>query len=182
MCACQPGDLAYQRYCQETSKITWIRNHVRNENSLQLGSFVLRSPGCLIPRSGGIGPITSLLSGQLAWQPDLLGSGSIDFLGRCAGHDTMTKLQGLPIDLREVAGAISDAAPNELADSAVTVRGEPQSLVCHVVFKPGRLLDQEQLVTPVQDLELPQHITSSAIVPLKRWPVTPNGKLNTTAP
>lgn len=105
--------------------------------------------------------------------------GSIDFLGRCAGHDTMIKLRGLRIDLREVTGAILGAAPNDLADAAVTVRGEPQFLVCHVVFKPGRHLEQDELVALLQRLELPQYMIPSVIVPLERLPVTPNGKLNT---
>lgn len=104
--------------------------------------------------------------------------GSIDFLGRCAGHSTMIKLRGLRIDLREVTGAILGAAPDDLADAAVTVRGEPQFLVCHVVFKSGRLLDQQQLVALLQRLELPQYMIPSVIVSLERLPVTANGKLD----
>lgn len=105
--------------------------------------------------------------------------GSIEFLGRCVSDNSMIKLRGLRIDLREVTGAIIGAAPDDLADAAVVVRGEPQFLVCYVVFKPRRHLEQHQLVALIQGLALPQYMIPSAIVPLERLPITHNGKLNT---
>lgn len=105
--------------------------------------------------------------------------GSIEFLGRCVSDNTMIKLRGLRIDLREVTGAIIGAAPNDLADVAVVVCGDPQFLVCYVVFKPRRHLEQHQLVALIQGLALPQYMIPSAIVPLERLPITHNGKLNT---
>lgn len=105
--------------------------------------------------------------------------GSIDFLGRCVSDNTMIKLRGLRIDLREVTGAIIGAAPDDLADAAVVVRGDPQFLACYVVFKPRRHLEQHQLIALIQGLALPQYMIPSAIVPLERLPITHNGKLNT---
>jgi amino acid adenylation domain-containing protein len=105
--------------------------------------------------------------------------GSIEFLGRCVSDNTMIKLRGLRIDLREVTGAIIGAAPDDLADAAVIVRGDPQVLVCYVVFKPRRHLDQHQLVALLQGLALPQYMILSAIVSLERMLFTHNGKLNT---
>jgi hypothetical protein len=107
--------------------------------------------------------------------------GSIEFLGRCVSDNTMIKLRGLRIDLREITGAIIGAAPDDLADAAVAVRGDPQFLVCYVVFKPRRHLEQQQLVALIQGLALPQYMIPSAIVPLERLPITYNGKLNTAA-
>lgn len=104
--------------------------------------------------------------------------GSIEFLGRCISDNTMIKLRGLRIDLREVTGAIVGAAPDDLADAAVVVRGDPQFLVCYVVFRPRRQLEQHQLVALIQGLALPQYMIPSAIVPLERLPITHNGKLN----
>jgi aspyridone synthetase (hybrid polyketide synthase/nonribosomal peptide synthetase) len=105
--------------------------------------------------------------------------GSIEFLGRCVSDNTMIKLRGLRIDLREVTGAIIGAAPDDLADAAIVVCGDPQFLVCYVVFKARRHLEQHQLVALLQRLALPQYMIPSAIVPLERLPITHNGKLNT---
>lgn len=106
--------------------------------------------------------------------------GSIIFLGRTQGN-TVVKLRGQRIDLNEVSGAVLQAAPDHIANAAVTIRGDPQFLVCHVVFKPGKELGQKQLVDLLQSLSLPQYMIPSTIVPLDSLPVTPNGKLDVTA-
>ncbi|KAK8009220.1 hybrid PKS-NRPS enzyme [Apiospora marii] len=125
----------------------------------------------------------------------LAADGSLVFLGRRV-RSGMIKLRGLRLDLREVAGAVLAAAPDDLlAEAVVTVRGEDaesQFLVCHVVLKkaslghsdgkpqhltePGRLA---ALLLP--RLRLPQYMIPSAIVPLERLPVSANGKLDTGA-
>lgn len=104
--------------------------------------------------------------------------GSILFLGRTKRGSTVIKLRGLRIDLNEVTGAILEAAPDDLADAAVTVRGEPQFLVCHVAFKPGRHLDHQQLMDLLQTLPLPRYMIPATIVALDRLPLVPNGKLD----
>lgn len=104
--------------------------------------------------------------------------GSIIFLGRTKRGSTMIKLRGLRIDLKEVTGAILEAAPDHLADAAVTVRGEPQFLVCHVAFKPRKQLEHQQLMDLLQTLPLPRYMIPATIVVLDRLPMVPNGKLD----
>jgi acyl-coenzyme A synthetase/AMP-(fatty) acid ligase len=109
--------------------------------------------------------------------------GSITFLGRTACGSTVIKLRGLRIDLDEVSGAILAAAPEGLAEAAVTVRGgesdsQPQFLVCHVSFKPGRHIEHQQLINLVQRLPLPRYMIPATIVVLDRMPLVPNGKLD----
>lgn len=104
--------------------------------------------------------------------------GSVFFLGRTQRGSTVIKLRGLRIDLNEVTGAILEAAPDDLADAAVTVRGEPQFLVCHVVSKPGKHLEHQQLMDLLQTLPLPRYMIPATIVVLDRLPLVPNGKLD----
>jgi aspyridone synthetase (hybrid polyketide synthase/nonribosomal peptide synthetase) len=110
-------------------------------------------------------------------------NGSITFLGRTARGSTVIKLRGLRIDLDEVSGAILAAAPEDLAEAAVTVRGgesesQPQFLVCHVSFKPGRHIEHQRLVDLVQRLPLPRYMIPATVVVLDRMPLVPNGKLD----
>ncbi|KAH9884232.1 polyketide synthase 3 [Xylariomycetidae sp. FL2044] len=104
--------------------------------------------------------------------------GSIIFLGRTKRGSTVIKLRGLRIDLNEITGAILEAAPDDLADAAVTERGDPQFLVCHVAFKPGRRLEHQQLRDLLQTLPLPRYMIPATIVALERLPLVPNGKLD----
>ncbi|KID93355.1 polyketide synthase 3, partial [Metarhizium majus ARSEF 297] len=107
--------------------------------------------------------------------------GSVIFLGRTRGGNAVVKLRGLRVDLGEVAGAVLEAAPDDLINAAVTVRGDAQLLVCHVVFRHGKTLSNEQLTQLVRTMTLPLYMIPSAIVPLERLPMTPNGKLDTAA-
>lgn len=104
--------------------------------------------------------------------------GSIIFLGRTQRGSTVIKLRGLRIDLNEVTGAILEAAPDDLAEAVVTVRGEPQFLVCHVTFQPGKHLEHQQLTDLLQTLPLPRYMIPATIVVLDRLPLVPNGKLD----
>ncbi|KAF9888949.1 hypothetical protein FE257_008118 [Aspergillus nanangensis] len=104
--------------------------------------------------------------------------GSIIFLGRTDSGNSTVKLRGLRIDLDEVSGAILKAAPDAFADTAVIIRGDPQFLVCYVVFKRGKHLSRQDLVGLLQTLALPRYMIPSAILPLERLPVTSNGKLD----
>ncbi|KAJ5898872.1 AMP-binding enzyme domain-containing protein [Penicillium taxi] len=105
--------------------------------------------------------------------------GSLIFLGRTDGGGAVIKLRGLRIDLTEVSGAVLKAAPEDLlADAAVTVRGEPQYLVCHVVMTQGKHLEQAELNALLPKVELPRYMIPSTIVPLERLPTTANGKLD----
>ncbi|KAM0331382.1 hypothetical protein ACHAQA_003055 [Verticillium albo-atrum] len=108
--------------------------------------------------------------------------GSLAFLGRINGGETVVKLRGLRIDLNEVANAILAAARKDsLADAIVMVRGETQFLVAYVVLARGKSLDHEQLDMLLQDLELPRYMIPSMIVPLDRLPTSTNGKVDRAA-
>lgn len=108
-------------------------------------------------------------------QPD----GSLTFLGRTDGGDTMVKLRGMRIDLAEVAAAVIQAAPNNsLADAVIISRGEPQYLACFVVVANGVHMDQGRLNSVLRDVELPRYMIPSIILQLERMPVTSNGKVD----
>ncbi|XP_044717051.1 AMP-binding enzyme domain-containing protein [Hirsutella rhossiliensis] len=108
--------------------------------------------------------------------------GSLAFLGRANGGETVVKLRGLRIDLNEVSNAILAAAPPEtLADAIVTTRGEPQFLVAYVALARGRNLDPAQLDMLLGDLALPRYMIPSMIVPLDHLPITTNGKIDRAA-
>ncbi|RNJ56851.1 putative Hybrid PKS-NRPS biosynthetic cluster [Verticillium nonalfalfae] len=109
----------------------------------------------------------------------LLADGSLAFLGRINGGNTVIKLRGLRIDLDEVAGAILAAAPKDcIADAIVMARGEPQFLVAYVVCAQGRSIDHEQLDLLLRDLALPRYMVPSMIVPLDHLPTSTNGKVD----
>ncbi|PKX89195.1 lovastatin nonaketide synthase [Aspergillus novofumigatus IBT 16806] len=106
--------------------------------------------------------------------------GSLTFLGRTDG-DTLVKLRGLRIELNEVANVILHTAQGSLADAVVTVRGQPEFLVAHVVFARGEHLSESQLDTLCADLPLPRYMIPSMIIPLDRLPTSPNGKADRKA-
>ncbi|KAK5991540.1 Hybrid PKS-NRPS synthetase ucsA [Cladobotryum mycophilum] len=111
----------------------------------------------------------------------LQSDGSITFLGRADSNDTLVKLRGLRIDLAEVSSAILKAAPESLADAVVTVRGDPQFLVAHVVPLPGKKVSQGQLDSLRRNLSLPRYMIPSMIQSLDRLPITANGKVDRKA-
>ncbi|KAJ2987772.1 hypothetical protein NUW58_g4325 [Xylaria curta] len=104
--------------------------------------------------------------------------GSIIFLGRTKRGSTVIKLRGLRIDLNEVVGAILEAAPKDLANAAVSVRGEPEFLVAYVVFKPGKHLGHQQLTDLLQTLSLPRYMIPATVVVLDSLPLMSSGKLD----
>ncbi len=106
--------------------------------------------------------------------------GSLVFLGRTDG-DSLVKLRGLRIELNEIANVILDAAQGSLADAVITVRGQPEFLVAHVLFAHGRHLSKAELDTLCADLPLPQYMIPSMIIAPDRLPTTANGKVDKTA-
>ncbi|KAJ0418299.1 lovastatin nonaketide synthase [Aspergillus carlsbadensis] len=110
----------------------------------------------------------------------LSADGSLVFLGRVDG-DSMVKLRGLRIELDEVAHAILAASDGTLTDAAVTVRGDPEFLVAHVVPSRRDETDTQGLSSTLSRLSLPRYMIPSMILPLNGLPTTPNGKLDRKA-
>ena len=114
--------------------------------------------------------------------------GAILIEGRISG-DTMVKLRGLRVDLREVDNALLNAAGGALSEVIVSVRRSspetPEFLVAHVVFDQvySRERDaREHCLRQVRaSLELPLYMRPAFIIPLDRMPVTPSGKIDRKA-
>ncbi|KKY25511.1 putative pks-nrps protein [Phaeomoniella chlamydospora] len=107
----------------------------------------------------------------------LLEDGTLLYMGRQDG-DTSIKLRGLRIDLDDVANAIVQTADGVLSDAVVTVRGDPQFLVAHVVPAPGQHPSGSELRLLVKKLPLPQYMCPAVLVTLHRLPFSLNGKVD----
>jgi aspyridone synthetase (hybrid polyketide synthase/nonribosomal peptide synthetase) len=93
----------------------------------------------------------------------------------------LTSCIGMRIELEEISNALCTAAPQVIADAIVTVRGDPELLLAHVVFQHGKSLSQSELRQLVHDLPLPKYMHPSAIVPLEFLPRTNSGKADRRA-
>jgi aspyridone synthetase (hybrid polyketide synthase/nonribosomal peptide synthetase) len=107
----------------------------------------------------------------------LLADGSLLLLGRIEG-DTLVKLRGLRIELTEVSEALLQAGKGSISDAVVTVRGDPQFLVAHVVSSGRKHLTQAELNQLSASLPLPRYMIPSVMILLDSLPVTQNGKLD----
>ena len=89
------------------------------------------------------------------------------------------------IELRDMEAIILHAADGILANAIVSVRGDPQSLVAHVVFSPEEeysLNHQEDFLKQLcSSLPLPQYMCPAMIIPLDRMPVNNHSKLDRRA-
>lgn len=110
----------------------------------------------------------------------LLADGSLLFMGRKEG-DTQIKLRGLRIELEDVASTLLQAAPGMISEAVVTVRGDPQILVAHVVFEAGKSMEDTELQTLVKDLPLPRYMCPAMVIPLEHLPHNSNGKVDRKA-
>ena len=63
----------------------------------------------------------------------------------------------------------------------ITVCGQPEFLVAHVVFAHGRHLSRAELDALCADLPLPQYMIPSMMIALDRLPFTANGKIDRKA-
>lgn len=113
-------------------------------------------------------------------QGRLLADGSLVFMGRKDG-DMQIKLRGLRIELQEIESAILQVAPNTISEAIVSVRGDPEFLVAHVVFKYGVTMSDSELQTLAKKLPLPRYMWPAMIVPLQFFPTNSNGKIDRRA-
>ncbi|KAI1172111.1 hypothetical protein F4777DRAFT_593117 [Nemania sp. FL0916] len=113
----------------------------------------------------------------------LLDDGSLIFLGRMEG-DTQIKLRGLRIELEEVAQALLHHASGAFVEVAVSLRGEGGSDGFLVAFatcsaNSTEVDAQSDLFNSLlATLPLPIYMRPAIIVPLERFPLTANGKID----
>lgn len=115
--------------------------------------------------------------------------GAILIEGRISG-DTMVKLRGLRVDLREVEIAILHAGAGFLSEAIVSVRRNspeaPEFLVAHVVFEQQFLRREDGHEHHLRQVRerielLPLYMRPAFIVPLDALPMTASGKLDRKA-
>ena len=104
------------------------------------------------------------------WRPD----GTLDYIGRADGQ---VKLRGHRIELGEVEAAL-DAAPGVTAGVALLRQDTPglQQLVAYVTGTADPAALRDTLAA-----RLPPQMVPARIVPLDRFPLTPNGKIDRNA-
>ena len=104
-----------------------------------------------------------------------LPDGNIEFFGRA---DNQLKLRGFRIELGEIENALSE---NEhIKDSIVIAREDTvgdKRLVAYVLSENGTVVDPKILREFVAE-RVPDYMIPSAIVLLKKYPLTPNGKVD----
>ncbi|KAL4903195.1 hypothetical protein BDW74DRAFT_180062 [Aspergillus multicolor] len=115
----------------------------------------------------------------------LLEDGTLVFSGRKDG-DSQVKLNGLRIELDEIANSLLTTGHDLISEAVVSVRdsvsGSPY-LVAHVV-PLGEVqdhVDGSRLQQLARDLPLPQYMIPSIVVPLQRLPTNANGKVDRKA-
>ncbi|KAI4210919.1 MAG: hypothetical protein LQ351_006238 [Letrouitia transgressa] len=113
-------------------------------------------------------------------QGRLVEDGSLIFMGR-KDDSTQVKLRGLRIELEEVSNALIHNSGGVLSDAVVSVRGEPEFLVAHVVFAQGKSFDKAEINRLGQNLPLPQYMHPAIIITLEHLPINPNGKVDRKA-
>lgn len=113
-------------------------------------------------------------SGKLYRTGDLgryLPNGEIEYIGR---KDFQVKLRGLRIELGEIEFALKQLPGVE--DSLVLVRDE--TLLGYVVATDA--FTGTEWRVPLRDY-LPEYMIPAVVIPLQRWPLTPNGKIDRNA-
>ncbi|KAF1993194.1 putative hybrid NRPS/PKS enzyme [Amniculicola lignicola CBS 123094] len=109
------------------------------------------------------------------WSQDEHGALLIE--GRISG-DTMIKLRGLRVDLREIEVALLRAGASILSEAIVTTRksspSSPEFLVAHVLLQHP--VHEDQLQNVRSRLELPRYMQPAFIIALDELPTTNTGK------
>lgn len=114
-------------------------------------------------------------TGDLArWRED----GTLDFLGRI---DNQIKLRGYRIEPGEIEARL--CTHPEIAEAAVLVeeRGASQQLVAYLRWHAPVSGDPASLLRDHMAATLPSYMVPAVYVPLDRFPLTPNGKVDRKA-
>jgi amino acid adenylation domain-containing protein len=111
---------------------------------------------------------------QVKWLAD----GRLDYVGRM---DYQVKLRGFRIELGEIEAVLSQDSCVKQAVAVVRedVPGDKR-LVTYVTAQEGQTCDAQQLRRWLRDV-VPDYMVPSAIVVLKEFPLTPNGKVDRAA-
>ncbi len=106
-----------------------------------------------------------------------LGTGEIAFLGR---HDSQVKVNGVRIECAEIEHHLHRLAT--VKHALVVANGAPRRLIAYVV-STGGLADEAQTEQwrAALGAHLPDYMVPGAIVPLEAFPLTANGKVDTSA-
>jgi aspyridone synthetase (hybrid polyketide synthase/nonribosomal peptide synthetase) len=122
---------------------------------------------------------------RAVWRAD----GTLGFLGRLSDN-TVAKIRGLRIDLRDVESAILSQGSHLVSDAVVTMyqQGDDVHLVAHVVPKRQSIGDETHeddiytleplLEGLMRKLALPRHMQPSRVVALAKLPINANGKVD----
>lgn len=104
-----------------------------------------------------------------------LPSGDIEFLGRI---DYQVKIRGFRVELGEIETAL-ERHPNVHESVVTTVEGPvgDKQLLGYVILRQESASTAEELRSFLKE-RLPHFMVPKAIVPMKEWPLTPNGKIN----
>ena len=101
-----------------------------------------------------------------------LADGNIEFLGRM---DNQVKIRGYRIELSEIEAALNG---NDAIQSAVVIAKEKagvKQLLAYYVTKQEGQIDTQELKRFLS-LSLPEYMVPTIMVPIKKIPLTPNGK------
>jgi len=111
---------------------------------------------------------------RVRYRPD----GTLEFLGRT---DHQVKIRGYRVELGEIE-AVLRQCPTVQSAIAVLREDVPglTRLVAYVIAQAGQIVDTDLLRTQLQQ-QLPDYMVPAAILLLKAFPFTPNGKINRQA-
>lgn len=127
-----------------------------------------------VPETGVVEARLYKTGDQARYRPD----GNIELLGRM---DQQVKLRGFRIELGEIEAVLTAHPCVQAAVAHVREGGAIESaLIAYVVYRPG----QAQTTSDIQRYlkqRLPEYMVPSAVVPLDRIPLMPNGKVDRDA-
>ncbi|MCP4156972.1 MAG: amino acid adenylation domain-containing protein, partial [bacterium] len=113
------------------------------------------------------------------WQPD----GNIEFLGRI---DHQVKIRGFRIEMGEIENLLS--SQNDIKETVVLAKKDKENnsyLIAYYV--PENMETEQQTPSTISQLrtflaaKLPAYMVPSHLVPLEKFPLTPNGKIDRKA-
>jgi acyl carrier protein len=125
-------------------------------------------------------PFSPDASGRLYKTGDLgrfLPDGNLEYLGRA---DSQVKIRGIRIELGEIESVLGEHPLVQEAVVAVHGQGEAQQLVAYVVGVNGQPPATVELRRFLKS-RVPDYLIPSSFVPLAKFPLLPNGKIDRKA-